>query len=67
MQNFQAILIYVSGCFSVLFQSGSYSRIQFHQCWSLKNHLGNACEIKKFWPLTLQSAELYHILLAFLY
>ena len=41
-------------------------RIQFHQCWFFKKHLLNACKITEFWPLSLQSAELYYISLAFL-
>ena len=41
-------------------------RIQFPQWWFLKKHLLNACEIKRFGPLSLQSAELYYVLLAFL-
>ena len=31
-----------------------------------KKHLLNACEIKEFWPFSLQPAKLYYILLVFL-
>ena len=41
-------------------------RISFNSTGFLKKHLLNACEIKEFWPLSLQSAELYYNLLAFL-
>ena len=67
MQNFQGILKHVRGCFPVLFQlavctfKDSVSPVRF-----LKTHLLNACAIKEFWPLSLQPAKLYYILLAFL-